>query len=70
MMTGRPKTSSERSSASRARSKAGLKWMPKPCGTVAAARRHQRAGEPLCVACRPVWSEHQAAMYRQRKAAR
>lgn len=23
----------------------------KPCGTVAAARRHQRAGEPLCGPC-------------------
>lgn len=23
----------------------------KPCGTVAAARRHQRRGEPLCKAC-------------------
>lgn len=24
----------------------------KPCGTVAAARRHRRRGEPLCDACR------------------
>lgn len=30
----------------------------KPCGTVAAARRHQRAGEPLCDLCRPVWGEY------------
>lgn len=30
----------------------------KPCGTVAAARRHQRAGEPLCELCRPVWTEY------------
>lgn len=30
-------------------------WHPgllKPCGTPAAARRHQRRGEPLCETCR------------------
>jgi hypothetical protein len=40
----------------------------KPHGTVAAARRHQRAGEPLCAACEVAWSEHQHAMYEKRKA--
>ena len=37
-----------------------------PCGTVAAARRHQRAGEPLCEACRTAWTSHQHRMYVQR----
>jgi hypothetical protein len=27
-------------------------WELKPCGTTAAARRHHRRGEPLCIACR------------------
>lgn len=40
----------------------------KPCGTIAAARRHQRAGETLCTACKPVWAAHQHAMYKKRKA--
>ena len=40
-----------------------------PCGTVAAARRHQRKGEALCAACAPVWAAHQAAMYKNAKAA-
>ena len=39
----------------------------KPCGTIGAARRHQRNKEPLCAACAPVWAEHQARMYRQRR---
>lgn len=30
-------------------------------------RRHQRNGEALCALCVPVWAEHQAKMYRQRK---
>jgi hypothetical protein len=40
----------------------------KPHGTVAAARRHQRAGEPLCPPCQVAWSEHQHATYEKRKA--
>lgn len=40
---------------------------PKPCGTVAAARRHQRNGEPFDPACAAVWKDHQAEMYRNRK---
>lgn len=39
----------------------------KPCGTVAAARRHQKAGEPLCALCAPVWAKHQHEMYEKRK---
>lgn len=42
----------------------------KPHGTVAAARRHQRAREPLCEPCAVKWAEHQAEMYRQRKETR
>ena len=38
-----------------------------PCGTYAAARRHQRNGEPLCDACREALRAHQAAMYVRRK---
>lgn len=38
-----------------------------PCGTIGAARRHERAGEPKCDACATVWSAHQAEMYRKRQ---
>jgi len=41
---------------------------PKPHGSVAAARRHQRADEPLCDLCAPVWKAHQAEMYEKRMA--
>jgi len=40
---------------------------PKPCGTVAAARRHQRAGEPFCEPCRIAWNAHQVDMYHRKK---
>jgi hypothetical protein len=39
-----------------------------PCGTYAAARRHQRHGEPLDDACRDALREHQRAMYERRRA--
>lgn len=44
-----------------------------PHGTVAAARRHQRAGESLkkrdtvCRECTEALADHQAKMYRNRK---
>jgi len=38
-----------------------------PCGTIGAARRHERANEPKCEPCATVWAEHQAAMYQQRQ---
>ena len=38
-----------------------------PCGTVAAAVRHRRHGEPLCDECRAALAAHQHAMYEQRK---
>lgn len=62
-----PTSDAERARAYRARKESGESWKPKPCGTVAAARRHQRAGETLCAPCARVWAEHQAEQYRKRK---
>lgn len=53
----------------RDRQRGGPPRVPEPCGTIAAARRHQRAHEPLCALCAPVWAEHQHRMYEKRKAA-
>lgn len=39
-----------------------------PCGTVAAAKRHRRRGEPLCGPCRQALAEYQREMYQRRKA--
>ena len=39
-----------------------------PCGTVAAYRRHRRAGEQPCDQCRLAWNEKQKQMYHARKA--
>lgn len=60
-------TPAERSRTYRDRKRGGPPRKPKPCGTVAAARRHQRAGEALCAKCAPVWSAHQAEQYRKRR---
>jgi hypothetical protein len=38
-----------------------------PCGTYAAAKRHQRAGEPLDGPCREALRVHQHDMYLRRK---
>lgn len=38
-----------------------------PCGTYAAARRHLRAGEPLCEPCRQALADAQHAWYTARK---
>ncbi len=38
-----------------------------PHGTVAAARRHERAGEAKCRRCAEAWRQHQHEMYQQRK---
>lgn len=40
---------------------------PQPCGTWAAACRHQRRGEPLDDACKQAVTDHNAEMYRVRK---
>lgn len=61
------KTNAERQAEFRQRAKDGEPWAPKPHGTTAAARRHQRAKEPLCEACAEVWATYQAKMYKQRK---
>jgi len=39
-----------------------------PCGTYAAARRHQRRKEPLCNDCRLVLNERQRTLYARRAA--
>ena len=65
-----PATDAERAAAYRARRRGGPARTLQPHGTIAAARRHQRAGEQLCRKCAPVWREHQAAMYAQRKGTR
>lgn len=51
----------------RARKRAGLPGRQvAPCGTYAAARRHQRNGEELDPACAEALREHNAEMYRRR----
>ena len=52
----------------RDRRRGGPPRTPQPCGTIGAARRHQRASEPLCDLCRPVWAAHQHEQYERRKA--
>jgi hypothetical protein len=39
----------------------------KPCGTLAAARRHQRKGEPACKPCKAALAEHARNQYAKRK---
>jgi len=38
-----------------------------PCGTVAAYKRHRRAGEDPCAACAAAWATKQREMYAARK---
>lgn len=38
-----------------------------PCGTVAAYKRHGRAGEPPCDPCRAAWAAKQRRLYAKRK---
>lgn len=52
----------------RDRLRGGPPRTPQPCGTYAAAKRHQRNSEPLCDACRQAISEKNAEQYRKRKA--
>lgn len=46
-------TNAERQRLARERKKNGTPYEPdlRPCGTYAAARRHERNGEPVCEAC-------------------
>lgn len=38
-----------------------------PCGTYAAARRHQRKNEPICAECRVALNARQRAVYARRR---
>lgn len=38
-----------------------------PCGTVAAYKRHRRAGEQPCAACAAAWAAEQRRLYAKRK---
>lgn len=52
----------ERARAYRQRNGAGTTRGPapvRPCGTLAAYRRHVRHGEPVDEACAAVWAEYQ-----------
>lgn len=67
------KTAAERSREYRERHGATPRGPLKPHGTIAAARRHQRAGESLrrndtvCWPCTDALAEYQNKMYEQRK---
>lgn len=37
-----------------------------PCGTVAAYKRHRRAGDPRCDACWAAWAERARERYAKR----
>lgn len=39
----------------------------RPCGTVAAAKRHQARGEEMCAPCREVLREHERTRKRKRR---
>lgn len=56
----------ERARRYRARKGATTRAVLQPCGTLAAARRHQRRGEPLDEACREALAAHQRLMRAQR----
>jgi hypothetical protein len=53
--------------AYRDRKRGGPPRTPKPCGTMAAYRRHQRHGEPIDDACREAYNAEQRRLYRLRK---
>jgi hypothetical protein len=38
----------------------------KPCGTIAAYRRHLRNGEPSCDVCRKAWADYCRALWQGR----
>ena len=59
----------ERSRAYRDRKRGGAPRKPKPHGTMAAYRRHERAQEQPCRACKDAHAEYQRALYRRRKGA-
>ena len=40
----------------------------KPCGTIAAYRRHLRHNEPACDTCKKAWADYNRELWRGRKA--
>ena len=60
-------TPAERSRAYRDRKRGTPPRTPKPHGTMAAYRRHERAQEAPCQACKAAHAEHQRALYAKRK---
>ena len=58
----------ERSRAYRDRKRGGPPRQPQPHGTRAAFRRHERAQEQPCQACKVAHAEYQRALYAKRKA--
>ena len=61
-------TPAERSRAYRDRKRGTPPRDPKPHGTMAAYRRHERAQEQPCQACNAAHAEYQRALYANRKA--
>ena len=57
----------ERSRAYRDRKRGGAPRQPQPCGTLAAYRRHERAQEAPCEACKAAHAEYQRELYAKRK---
>ena len=62
-------TPAERSRAYRDRKRGTPPRTPAPCGTMAAYRRHERAHEQPCQACKAAHAEYQRTLYRRRKGA-
>jgi hypothetical protein len=51
---------------SRARKRAGLPPLRRAvaeCGTLSAARRHRRLGEPVCDECKAAWRRYERERY-------
>ncbi len=62
-----PTSDAERAKAYRDRKRGTPPREPKPHGTMAAYRRHERAQEPPCDACKAAHAEYQRTLYRKRK---
>lgn len=60
-------TDAERSRRYRDRKRGGPPRRLEPCGTYAAFRRHERADEEPCDACREARNERQRQAYRSAK---
>lgn len=60
-------TPAERSRAYRDRKRGGPPRKLLPHGTIAAYRRHERAGEEPCTRCRKAHARYQADLYARRR---